>query len=195
MHGAHMIRSWSRMQNLVALSSAEAELYGTVRASAELLGCRSMAKDLGHHLGARVYADASAALGIIHRQGLGKLRHIDTSALWLQQAARQKLIAFTKVAGEHNPADIATKHLAAEPRWRHAEACGMEFLEGRAAIAPKVSADQLAAVDLVDAPEFETQYPRFEARHWGCPRQSWEDMTEYDGSRQCEIKNFAVGWE
>ena len=94
MHGAHLVRSWSRMQNLVALSSAEAELYGTVRASSELLGVRSLARDLGNWPGARLYADASAALGIIHRQGLGKLRHIDTNSLWLQLAARQKVISF-----------------------------------------------------------------------------------------------------
>ena len=148
MHGGHMIRRWSKMQNLVALSSAEAELYGIVRASAELLGCKSMARDFGHDLGARLYADASAALGIVHRQGLGKLRHIDTSSLWLQQAARQKTIIFEKVAGDQNPADMAIKHLGAEPRWRHAEACGIEYIEGRAEIAPKLCPDQLNIVEV-----------------------------------------------
>ena len=34
---------------------------------------------------ANLLADASAALGIIGRTGLGKMRHIDTSYLWLQQ--------------------------------------------------------------------------------------------------------------
>ena len=138
-----MIRSWSRMQNLVALSSAEAELYGIVRASAELLGCRSMARDMGFHLGARVYADASAALGIVHRQGIGKLRHVDTHSLWLQQAARQKTIEYEKIAGELNPADMATKHLGAEPRWRHAGKCGVEYLQGRPAAAPRICPDEL----------------------------------------------------
>ena len=45
MHGAHLLRSWSRQQTLIALFSAEGELYGTVRASCELLGCRSLARD------------------------------------------------------------------------------------------------------------------------------------------------------
>ena len=48
MHGGHMIRSWSKMQNLVALPSAEADLNGIVRATAEVLACRSMAHDFGH---------------------------------------------------------------------------------------------------------------------------------------------------
>ena len=139
MHGKHLLRSWSRMQTLIALSSAEAELYGTVRASCELLGCRSMARDYGKELGCRLYADASAALGIIQRLGLGKVRHLETNTLWVQQACRTKLIQYHKVPGEDNPADILTKHLADEPRKRHALFCGMVPLSGRARIAPNVA--------------------------------------------------------
>ena len=146
-HGKHMIRSWSRAQNLVALSSAEAELYGTVRASGELLGIRSLARDFGHFLRGRLYADASAALGIIHRQGLGKLRHLDTNALWVQQAARMKLIEFLKILGTDNPADMLTKHLPEEPRSRHAARVGVQFLQGRPAIAPHVCADEANTVE------------------------------------------------
>ena len=76
MHGDHFIKSWSRQQNLVSLSSAEAGLYGLVKASSEALGCKSMAHDYGHKKNIRSYADASAALGIVHRKGLGKVRHI-----------------------------------------------------------------------------------------------------------------------
>ena len=151
LHGSHVIQSWSRMQNLVAMSSAEAELYGTVRASCELLGIRSLARDFGRWMQGRLYADASAALGIIHRQGLGKLRHIDTSALWVQQAARSKMIEYLKVLGDVNPADILTKHLAAEPRERHAATCGLEFLDGRPAIAPEVCADEIASIEIAAA--------------------------------------------
>ena len=59
------------MQTLIALSSAEAELYGPVKASSEGLGVRSLCKDFGCNLQIRVYSDSSAALGIIHRKGLG----------------------------------------------------------------------------------------------------------------------------
>ena len=147
MHGAHLIQSWSRMQNLVALSSAEAELYGTVRASTELLGCRSMARDFEQWPAARLYADASAALGIIHRQGLGKVRHLDTNTLWVQQAARAKLISYMKIVGDANPADILNKHLAEEPRSRHAARCSLEFLKGRPLIAPAVCEEELQSID------------------------------------------------
>ena len=39
MHSDHFIKNWSKQQNLVNLSSAEAELYGLVKASLEALGC------------------------------------------------------------------------------------------------------------------------------------------------------------
>ena len=38
MHGSHYIKSWSKTQPLVALSSAESELHALVRASAEAVG-------------------------------------------------------------------------------------------------------------------------------------------------------------
>ena len=98
-----------------------------------------MVKDYGRLLGCRVYADASAALGIIQRIGLGKVRHLETNSLWLQQACRTKMIQYLKVPGEDNPADTLTKHLAEEPRRRHAQFCGLQPLSGRAAIAPKVT--------------------------------------------------------
>ena len=47
MHGAHLIKFWSKTQGLVALSSAEAELYGCVKASAEAIGLTNLFDDLG----------------------------------------------------------------------------------------------------------------------------------------------------
>ena len=44
-----------------------------------------------HDLGAMgLQVDAKAAVGIIGRQGLGKVRHLDVSFLWLQAAVRGK---------------------------------------------------------------------------------------------------------
>ncbi len=42
-----------------------------------------MARDLGVSIGVNVKTDASAAKGIASRKGLGKVRHIDVSQLWL----------------------------------------------------------------------------------------------------------------
>ena len=87
MIGGHWIRSWSRTQSLVALSSGEAELYATVKASAELLGLLSLLADWGVQAEGEVLGDAAACLGIVQRKGLGRLRHIQTNWLWVQQRA------------------------------------------------------------------------------------------------------------
>lgn len=87
--GTHLIKMWCRTQAIIALSSVEAELYGLVRASAETLGSLSLAKDLGLEASGRVLGDASAALAIVARQGLGKLRHVDTHDLWVQEKRRR----------------------------------------------------------------------------------------------------------
>ena len=50
-YGSHLLKSWCKTQATVALSSAEAELYGLVRASAETLGLMSLYKDLGQTVG------------------------------------------------------------------------------------------------------------------------------------------------
>ena len=110
MAGRHLIKSWSRQQKTIALSSAEAETYGMVACSAELLGLQACARDLGLDYKLAVYADASAALGIVKRRGIGKVRHIRTQSLWLQEAHAEKRLAFEKIDGSRNPADLLTKY-------------------------------------------------------------------------------------
>ena len=106
-----MIKSWSTTQALVALSSGEAELYGTVKASAEGLGAQALLKDLGIMADVEVLTDASAALGILERKGLGRLRHVHTNCLWVQEAAADKRVKYTKTAGAENCSDLLTKHV------------------------------------------------------------------------------------
>ena len=91
MIGSHYIKSWSKSQSVIALSSAEAELYAIIKTASETLGIISILKDWDMMYKADIMADASAALGIIGRTGLGKLRHIDTSYLWLQQESIKKI--------------------------------------------------------------------------------------------------------
>ena len=88
----------------MALSSAEAELYGLVRASAGTMGLTSMYKDLGTHMHGLVLGDASAALTIVVRRGLGKLRHLDTNYLWIEEKAGKGDLNFKRVAGVDNGA-------------------------------------------------------------------------------------------
>ena len=139
MMGPHTIKAWSRQQRTIALSSAEAETHGMVACSCELLGIQSRAKDLGITVGASVYADASAALGIIQRRGIGKLRHIQTQCLWLQEAHATNRLHFEKIDGSRNPSDLLTTHLSDILMDRHMKVIGALPEDGRASTAPTLA--------------------------------------------------------
>ena len=65
LHGKHLLKSWSRTQTLVALSSGESEVYASLKAASEGIGMQAIAKDLEIHMQGEVWGDASAAIGII----------------------------------------------------------------------------------------------------------------------------------
>ena len=113
-HGSHILKVWAKTQHAISLSSAEAELYAAVHGTAEGLGMHSLLKDLNIKATVSVGMDASAALGFINRQGLGKARHIETQWLWVQQATREGRVSMHKIPGQENPADLCTKPLNRE---------------------------------------------------------------------------------
>jgi hypothetical protein len=131
MIGDHWIKSWSKSQSTIALSSAESELYACIKASSEGLGIMSMMLDYGLTMHGEIRSDASAALGIIGRNGLGKMRHIDTSYLWIQQVSAEKKLKYGKVDGKENVADIMTKNVAKDLSEKHCKRMGFEVRSGR----------------------------------------------------------------
>ncbi len=142
MLGRHLLKSWSSTQTSIALSSGEAEFYGVVKAGGVSLGFQSLLADVGITIPVRVWTDSSATLGICGRQGLGRLRHIDTRCLWIQQRVRDGTIQLYKVRGEENPADLFTKHLVCRDRILSLlQLFGCAYRGGRAATAPKVRSD------------------------------------------------------
>ena len=102
-------------------------MYAIERASSEALGMMAIYADWGMAMGGRVWADASAALGIVNRKGFGKVSNLDTSMLWVQEAALKKKLLYEKVRGEHNIADLFTKFLDKYTADRHFESLGLEF--------------------------------------------------------------------
>ena len=112
MIGMHLIKCWSKAQHVVSLSSAEAELYAAVRAAAEMIGAQSLAADIGWSMSITLGMDASAAIALMNREGLGKAKHISTQWLWVQERIRNKEFRLVKVDTKLNPADLFTKQLA-----------------------------------------------------------------------------------
>ena len=92
-----------------------------------------MGRDLGISFKVRLHIDASAALGIIERKGVGQFRHLDVGSLWVQEQQLRNIIEMRKVAGLENPADLMTKYLSKERINCYATLIGYRFAEGRAA--------------------------------------------------------------
>ena len=82
MPGTHVLKTWSKTRSAIAKRSAESELYAIVQASTEALGLLTLFKDVGMALvDSRVHVDASAAISIVEREGLGKVRHVEVDLL------------------------------------------------------------------------------------------------------------------
>ena len=106
MIGQRLLKAWPNTQNHVTLSSAEAEFYAMVKGTAEIIGIKSIMADWGRNKSGTLCADSTAALGIAKRKGAGKLRHMNINTLWIQGAQDKEGVAFRKVLGTENPADL-----------------------------------------------------------------------------------------
>ena len=104
---------WSRTQQLIALSSAEAELNASIKAGCEGLGIRQMTRELGNEHTIHLFGDSSANHGIAHRQGSGRIKHLEIRQLWLQEKVHLKELDFTKIPRLENIADMMTHYFTA----------------------------------------------------------------------------------
>ena len=158
--GSHCIKCWSKTQAVIAKSSAESELYGVVKGACEALGVRTLCNDLGFEVDISLELDATAAKGILDRQGISKVRHIDVNCLWLQEQCAKKMVPLSKIPGEVNTADLMTKHLGNAVILKHIAKLRLEYIEGRSE-----KAAQLHAVFQKDQmPQVEERNPI--ADHW-----------------------------
>ena len=98
--------------------------YVLVSAASEALGLVAMTEDFGDKSEAKLYADASAAIGVANRDGLGRIRHLDTQPLWLQQALRKRRLGLGKVLGTEKPSDWMTKHVDSKLLGQHVTCMG-----------------------------------------------------------------------
>ena len=110
---SQLIYAFSRTQRSISLSSGEAEYYAAASSASdslllkeaiEFLTCRKCVVHL--HL------DSSAARGIITRQGVGRVKHLQIRTLFLQDLHKQGILRVHPVGTRDNTADIGTKPLS-----------------------------------------------------------------------------------
>ena len=129
MYGAHYIKHWSKAQQSISLSSAEAELYALIKAGTESIGVRGMARDVGLELEVVLLTDASATKAICMRKGSGRLKHLQVQDLWIQQAVRESVLKVRKIPRSVNLADVLTHHWSHEDGSAHLSGMGFSSAE------------------------------------------------------------------
>ena len=112
MLGKHTLKAYTRKQRIIAKSNAEAELYAAAFGASEAKGVQSIMFDLGFEVKPVLAIDAKATEHILHRQGIGKLKHIDVAYLWVQDEIRSQRIQVRRIRSEENVADLGTKPLS-----------------------------------------------------------------------------------
>ena len=151
--GTHVLKWWSKTQPTLALSSGEAELAAIVKSTSEGLGVQATMEEFGIPARLVVRSDAVAAIGIVKRQGLGRIRHLAVGDLWVQQRSQRGEVEYTKVKGQANTSDMLTKPVERETILRHMQSLGLQFRSGRNPHTPTLNkqgaGDPMPEVDLL----------------------------------------------
>ena len=133
--GHNTLLKYCRGQSVIALGSGEAEYYGLVSIASKLLGMRSVCLDFGMLVGIEAFLDATTGIAIGSRRGLGKVKHIDTVFLWVQDLVNDGKLKVSKKHTSEMLADFLTKPTTEATIKKCMKGLGYVPLEGRHAIA------------------------------------------------------------
>ena len=85
-------------------------MYAVNTVAGEALNIQSILRDMNIKVGIVLFVDAKAAIGILHRHGLGKMTHLQVQHLWLQEKVRCNQFKLMKVPTKDDLADIVQNH-------------------------------------------------------------------------------------
>ena len=143
MSGTHLLAHWSRTQSCVALSSGEAELNAMLKAACEGLNLKYLHDEIGEERMLHLRGDSSASHGTLQRLGSGRVKHLQTRQLWLQERVYNGEVSIEKIDRAVNWADSLT-HAWVAGDMGHFGSMGIKSVE--ATVAEKVSSIVAARV-------------------------------------------------
>ena len=88
-----------------------------------------MLKDFNIECGITLKSDASAAIAIANRRGLGKIRHIEVCQQSLQYKVRRGDIKVVKVGTHDNVAEALTKYVSQDGMVMHMKSTNQHLTE------------------------------------------------------------------
>ena len=96
------------------------------------MGIQALLHDWNVTMELRVMTDSSSAKAFASKRGLGKMKHIQTRFLWIQERLVLKHFVLDKVGTLLNRADVLRKQLSAKDMHKHLTAIGHIMAGGRA---------------------------------------------------------------
>ena len=141
MFGRHCVKTYSSTQPIIALSPGEAEFYAIVKAGSMGIGVRSLFVDFGIKVAIRLNTDSETGKSIASRKGAGRVRHIDTDDMWIQEKVAKKDIFLKKIPGKGNISDGLTKHVERPKLDQYLAGSNQRLVTGRHELCPKLQAE------------------------------------------------------
>ena len=118
------LTAWSRTQQTVSSSSAEAELYALTTGVAEGMVTKHLWQELGHEVILMNHVDSQSAKAWASKRGLG-MKHVMLKYMYVQDAVEKKLTNLAYISTKQNKADLMTKSHTSEA---HKRGCAMKGL-------------------------------------------------------------------
>ena len=127
----YCVKGYSRLQSVVALSSAEAELFAIAEAAKEIAGLGQLIEHIWGQLAKplAIYTDSASARQIAGMEGfLRRMRHVDLRLCFVQDRVHEGELVINGVSGLENVSDLLTKNLNRQQTLKHTAALGLENL-------------------------------------------------------------------
>eukprot|EP00971_Amphidinium_carterae_P247523 4914834-Amphidinium_carterae.4 len=129
------IATSSKIQQTIAQSSAETELYAIGTTVNDVIYVRNLLHELhfttDDQRKPQIYTDSSSVRCLTQQLGLTKrTKHIDMRYLHVQQLQSDGELKIHKVSTENNPSDLMTKYLEATKTKKHSETLGLHPYSG-----------------------------------------------------------------
>ena len=102
------LHGFGKRQGVQSTSSGEAEFYGATSVVMDGKLLWHVLEWMGYTVVASLHVDSAAAKGMLLRDGVGAVKHLDVRSLWVQQE-RHHGLKIKKVTGADNVADVCTK--------------------------------------------------------------------------------------
>ena len=107
--GNAALTAWSRTQQTVSLSSAEAEFFALTTGVAEGMVTKHLLQDLGHEVILMNHVDSQSSKAWACKRGLERMKHVMLKYMYVQDVVEKKLTNLAYINTKQNKIDLMTK--------------------------------------------------------------------------------------